>query len=64
MGREVVKELIQNNLNTNQLKQEMDQCLHVDYSNNMLKDYKSLGEKLGEKNASKEAAAIVLSYIR
>jgi hypothetical protein len=30
----------------------------------MLKDYKSLGEKLGEKNASKEAAAIVLSYIR
>jgi lipid-A-disaccharide synthase len=64
MGREVVKELIQNNLNTNQLKHEMDRCLLEDYSNNMLKDYDLLREKLGEKNASKEAAAIVLSYLK
>lgn len=64
MGREVVKELIQNNLNTNQLKHEMDRCLLEDYSNNMLKDYDLLRKKLGEKNASKEAAAIVLSYLK
>lgn len=64
MEREVVKELIQNNLNTTQLKQEMDQCLHEDYSNNMLKDYDILRKKLGEKNASKSVAEIVLSYLK
>jgi lipid A disaccharide synthetase len=42
----------------------MDRCLLEDYSNNMLKDYDLLRKKLGEKNASKEAAAIVLSYLK
>lgn len=64
MEREVVKELIQNQLNPNQLKIEIDKCLEAPYRTNMLNEYDHLREKLGEKNASKEVAAIVLSYVR
>jgi lipid-A-disaccharide synthase len=64
MEREVVKELIQNQLNPNQLKIEIDKCLEAPYRTNMLNEYEHLREKLGEKNASKEAATIVLSYLK
>jgi lipid-A-disaccharide synthase len=64
MEREVVKELIQNQLNPNQLKIEIDKCLEDPYRTNMLNEYEHLREKLGEKNASKEAATIIVGYVR
>jgi len=64
MEREVVKELIQNQLNAIELKIEIDKCLETPYRINMLNEYDYLFEKLGKKNASKEAADIVLRYIK
>jgi lipid-A-disaccharide synthase len=64
MEREIVKELIQSQLNPNLLKIEIDKCLDAPYRTNMLNEYEHLRKKLGEKNASKEAATIILSYLK
>ena len=56
MNKEVVTELIQNDLNTNRLKKELLAILAGTKRDEILKDYKDLGQKLGGIGASKNAA--------
>lgn len=60
MDREVVKELIQNDLNTNNLVEELKKILETDKRAQLLRDYESLREKLGGKGASENAADVIL----
>lgn len=60
MDREVVKELIQSELTTNNLTKELDLILNQN-RDNILSDYKTLREKLGGKGASENAAKIIVS---
>lgn len=60
MDREVVKELIQNDLNTKNLVEELRKILEGDKREKLLKDYDLLREKLGGKGASEKAAEVIL----
>ncbi len=59
MDREVVKELIQKELNTDNLVEELGRILNGSTREQMLKDYSALREKLGGKGASDLAANII-----
>ena len=60
MDREVVKELIQNDLNIVNIKSELDKILYNDSARDKMKeDYLLLKEKLGGKGASARAAKII-----
>tara|TARA_Y100001954_G_C15769975_1_gene583873 strand:+ start:283 stop:1362 length:1080 start_codon:yes stop_codon:yes gene_type:complete len=61
LNRLVVKELIQSQLNTKNLKRELD--LLINDSRNIYQDYKILKEKLNEKGASKKIAEFIYSSI-
>ncbi len=60
MDREVVKELIQNELNTGNLVSELKKILETERRFEVFKDYELLREKLGGKGASENAAEIIL----
>lgn len=60
MDREVVKELIQNDLNTNNLVEELKKILETEKRTQLLIDYDLLREKLGGKGASENAADVIL----
>lgn len=60
MDREVVKELIQNDLNTNNLVNELKKILETEKRFEVFKDYELLRQKLGGKGASENAAEIIL----
>ncbi|WP_076443771.1 lipid-A-disaccharide synthase [Chryseobacterium sp. RU37D] len=60
MDHEVVKELIQNNLNTHNLVEELKKILGGEKRVQMLNDYELLREKLGGKGASDHAAEVIL----
>ena len=60
MDREVVKELIQDELNTKNLVSELNFILEGDRREVMLTNFKLLREKLGGKGASENAADIIL----
>jgi lipid-A-disaccharide synthase len=60
MDREVVKELIQNDLNTKNLVEELKKLLEGEKRAQLLKDYELLREKLGGKGASENAADVIL----
>lgn len=60
MDREVVKELIQNDLNTNNLVEELRKVLQTEKRFEVLKDYELLRQKLGGEGASKNAADIIV----
>jgi lipid-A-disaccharide synthase len=64
-GKEVVKELIQNDLNTLNIKSELEKIL-FDKTNRdlMLKEYKGLKILLGEKGASEKTAKLMVQYLR
>lgn len=59
MDREVVKELIQNDLNTNNLVKELKNILETEKRFEMFRDYELLREKLGGKGASAQAAEVI-----
>ena len=61
MDREVVKELIQNDLNTKNLVEELNKMIEGEKRNQVLADYSLLREKLGGKGASEKAAEVILS---
>ena len=61
MDREVVKELIQNELNTKNLVSELNLILEGEKREKMLQDFHLLREKLGGKGASDKAADVILS---
>ena len=59
MDREVVTELIQSDLNTKRLKQELDRILDEDERIKFFIDYYDLEKKLGGKGASLKAAKLI-----
>ncbi|MFD1094157.1 lipid-A-disaccharide synthase [Salegentibacter chungangensis] len=63
MGREVVKELIQNSFNKKQLKAELKNILLEDRRKKMFEDYYLLEQKLGGKGASKKTAELIYQAI-
>jgi lipid-A-disaccharide synthase len=60
MDREVVKELIQNDLNTKNLVEELKKILEGEKRFQLLKDYELLRKKLGGEGASENAAEVIL----
>ncbi len=63
MDREIVKELIQNDLNIDNLVKELNLVL-FDNREKMLSDYALLREKLGGKGASDHAAQVIIDFIK
>ena len=64
MEKAVVKELIQNDLTTENLKSELNLILNNDtYRNQQLAGYDALRKKLGKKGASANAAAIINAIV-
>lgn len=59
--REVVKELIQHNLNGDALKTELAKILETENRKDMLNDYKFIREKLGGHGASERAADNIIA---
>lgn len=65
MGRELVKELIQHNLNEKNIEDELNAILFDDsYRKNMLADFDLLREKLGGPGASNRFAKEIVSSIK
>ena len=65
MGKEVVRELIQDDFNSRNLKGELDKLLHDDkYRNTMLAGMQDLRLSLGEPGASKRAAEKIFGYLK
>ena len=63
MQKEVVKEMLQNNLSV-KIKSELDLILfNNEYRNKILENYKELKNRLGEKGASKRTAEIIYKDI-
>jgi len=64
MNREVVKELIQNEFNTKNLKVELDKILDETNRKRIFEDYFALEQKLGGKGASKKTAELIYTQIK
>jgi lipid-A-disaccharide synthase len=63
--REVVKELIQGNLNSGSLSDELRRILPgQEGRDRMLDDYKHLNQMLGEELASQKTAGLMMKYLR
>ena len=60
MDREVVKELIQNDLNTKNLVEELRKIIDGEKRIGILKEYELLRQKLGGSGASEKAAEVIL----
>ncbi len=64
MEKEVVKELIQSELNLSNLKIELGKILfNEDKRNEILNDYQELKSKLGEGGASLKAANVIINFL-
>ena len=61
MDKEVVTELIQNELNTNNLVKELKKILNTEKREQILNDYEILRSKLGGSGASHKAAEIIVN---
>ena len=59
MNKEIVKELIQNDLNTNQLKKELGIILDSKHRETMIENYNQLEKKLGGAGASEKTAQLI-----
>lgn len=64
MDKEVVKELIQEDLNTKNLKIELNKIIQGESRTQILEEYNLLEEKLGGTGASKKTAALICSKIQ
>ena len=64
MDKEVVKELIQGNFNTKNLKIELNKIVNQPYRNEMLTNYELLEKKLGGKGASKKTAQLIFERMK
>lgn len=61
MDREVVKELIQNDLNTKNLKKELDKITNDDHRTKLFADYYDLEKNLGGAGASSKTARLIVA---
>lgn len=64
MDREVVRELIQQELNTPNLVAELKKLMNPEHAQTLQAGYKELREKLGDVGASKRAAEGMLSFLK
>lgn len=64
MDKEVVKELIQHELNIPNLKKELDKLLDENNRVRIISEYQLLYNKLGGVGASERTAELMLSYLR
>ena len=64
MDKEVVKELIQEELNTKNLKLELNKILNEDGRAQLLKEYAQLKQNLGGEGASKKTAALIINSLQ
>ncbi len=65
MGKEVVRELIQNEFNETELRKELGKLLNTaDYRANMKADLNELKIKLGGAGASKKTAELMMEYLK
>lgn len=64
MDREVVKELIQKELNTNNLELELHKIISGNQREEMLSQYAILEQKLGGKGASSKTAELIIQAIK
>ena len=64
MDAPVVTELIQGDLNTRNLKTELNKLLNADYREKLLKDYEALREKLGNEGASDRTAQAIYDSLQ
>ncbi|TDQ33319.1 lipid-A-disaccharide synthase [Zeaxanthinibacter enoshimensis] len=64
MGKEVVKELIQGDLTTANLREELNKILEGPVRQEQLKAYEELRKKLGGRGASKEAASLIIAGLK
>ncbi len=63
LNREVVKELIQNDFNKENLTKELCKILTEEHRNKLIKDYNELEQKLGGGGASKKVAKLIYSKL-
>jgi lipid-A-disaccharide synthase len=64
MDKEIVKELIQNELTENNLEIELGKLLNSDTRSVMMNNYAELKTKLGGAGASKKAAGLMMDYLK
>ena len=64
MDKEVVKELIQKELNTQNLETELNKIISGNQRQEMLSQYEILEQKLGGKGASEKTADLILNAIK
>jgi lipid-A-disaccharide synthase len=64
MDKEVVKELIQDELNTKNLKLELNKILNFESRALLLNNYAELKQKLGGEGASKKTADLIVNSFR
>ena len=64
MDAPVVTELIQGDLNTRNLKTELNKLLNPDYREKLLNNYEALREKLGKEGASKRTAQAIYTSLQ
>ena len=64
MDKEVVKELIQDDFNSRQLKTELNKILQGAERAKMIENYNILEEKLGGVGASEKTAHLIVSSIK
>lgn len=64
MNRKIIEELIQNDMNPQSLKAELDRLLHNQQAREkVFSDYKELREKLGGRGASERTAKLINQYL-
>lgn len=63
MNKEVVKELIQSELNSKNLSLELGKIIEGEQRNQILSDYDELQKKMGGPGASKKAAALIVENV-
>ena len=64
MDKEVVKELIQKELNTKNLELELNKIISGNQRQEMLSEYEVLEQKLGGKGASQKTAELIINAIK
>lgn len=64
MQKEVVKELIQQDLNTGNLKNELEKIMNEENRNKMKNEFSLLCERLGGKGASANAAGEIIKFLK
>ena len=64
MDAPVVTELIQGDLNTRNLKTELNKLLNPDYREKLLNNYEALREKLGNEGASERTAQAIYTSLQ